>query len=187
MNPLKSFKHKIGQFARSEKRGIRNPFVIVTTPPELEHKAGEKVEEWSKNEDSLNIKEIKVDKLLPKTESFKIASQLADKTSSEGVKKTLEDNVKEQLVEEIKEDVGEEFIKNKENVLILRNVGSVHPFAKVSGILDEMDRRNIKCAIGIIYPGEIIAGKLSMYGGKSKHYYPAHIIKKQIKEEDLNE
>ncbi len=187
MNSLESFKQRIKQFARSEKRGIRNPFVIVTTPPELEHKTGEKIREWSKSEDSLNIKDVRVDKIFPRTESFKISKQLADQTSSEDVRKTLEDNLKEQLVDEIKESAGDEFVEDKENVVILRNLGSVHPFARASGILDEMDRKNFKCAIGVIYPGEVIAGKLSMYGGKSRHYYPAHIIKEQITEEEINE
>lgn len=187
MNPLENFKERIGQFARSEKRGIRNPFVIVTTPPELEHKVGEKVREWSESEKSLDINDVRIDKLFPKTESFKISSQLADHASSENVRKTLEDNLKEQLVEEIKNEVGEEFVKDKENVIVLRNLGAVHPFARASGILDEMDRRNFKCAIGVIYPGEVIAGKLSMYGGEARHYYPAHIIKQQVTEGDLDE
>ena len=187
MKPLESFKHRIEQFARSEKRGIRNPFVIVTTSPKLEHKVGEKANEWSKSEDSLEIKDVRIDKLFPKTESFKISSQLAEAISSEDIRQTLEDNLKEQLVKEIKKDVGDEFVKNKENVITLTNLGSVNPFARASGILDEMDRKNFKCAIGVIYPGEVIAGKLSMYGGKSRHYYPAHIIREQITEDEINE
>ena len=185
--PLDDFKHRLKQFARSEKRGIRNPFVIVTTSPDLEHKVGEEIRGWSKNGSSLNIRDIEIDKIYPETESFNISKQLAGQTSKEDVKKTLEDNLKEQLVEEIRDNVGDEFVENKENIIVLRNLGSVHPFARASGILDEMDRKNFKCAIGVIYPGEVIAGKLSMYGGKSRHYYPAHIIKEQIKEDEINE
>jgi hypothetical protein len=34
--------------------------------------------------------------------------------------------------------------------------------------------------VGIPFPGEIIGGKLSFFGERAQHYYPAHRIDERI-------
>ena len=50
----------------------------------------------------------------------------------------------------------------------------------VSGARSQRPGRRVQATIGIPFPGEVIGGKLSFFGGESRHYYPAHQIDGQI-------
>jgi hypothetical protein len=43
----------------------------------------------------------------------------------------------------------------------------------------------VKSTIGIPFPGDLVGGKLNIYGGESRHYYPAHQVDEKIREVDL--
>jgi len=180
-DPVKDFKARIKDFALKKKKGIRNPFVIVTVEPSLEHKAAHELESWAKaNGDDMKINCIWMDTLLPKAEVFKIVNDIpVELTSSKNIEQTLKDNLTEDIVDLIEEDYS---LDSRSNVLLLLNIGSLFPFAKASSILDELARRRAKNTVGVLFPGEPMAGRLSLYGERPKHYYPAHTIDKKIEE-----
>jgi len=179
--PLEEFKERINDFALKKKKGIRNPFVIVTVEPSLEHKAAQELERWAKTaENDMKVNCIQMDTLLPKAEVFQIVNEIpTDLTSSKAIEQTLEDNLTEDVVDLIEEKYS---FDSRSNVLLLLNVGSLFPFSKASSILDELARRRAKNTVGVLFPGEPMAGRLSLYGERPKHYYPAHTIDKKIEE-----
>lgn len=180
-DPLKDFKERIHDFALKKKKGIRNPFVIVTVEPSLEHKAARKLEKWANTaENDITINCIWMDTLLPKAEVFQIVNEIPiELTSSTEIEQTLKDNLTEDIVNLIEKQYS---LESRSNVLLLLNVGSLFPFAKASSILDELARRRAKNTVGVLFPGEPMAGRLSLYGERPKHYYPAHTIDKKIEE-----
>ncbi len=180
-DPIKNFKKRIKDFALKKKKGIRNPFVIVTVEPPLEHKAARELELWAKTaENEMKINCIWMDTLFPQTEVFQIINEIPiELTSLEAVEQTLKDNLTEDIVDLIEEKYS---LDSRSNVLLLLSVGSLFPFAKASGVLDELARRRAKNTVGVLFPGEPMAGRLSLYGERPKHYYPAHTIDKKIEE-----
>lgn len=186
--PLERFKAELKSFAEGERKGIRNPFVIVPIKPELEDLVTDRFEEWSEevshSSNDLEVDEVRLNELLPRTEAFRIVRNFSS-SDKEGIRDTLSENLSSQIVEEIIEEVGRDEVGKQNQIILLLNLGSLYPFTRASEILDELDRQNVKATIGIPFPGEVIAGKLSFYGEESRHYYPAHRIDEQITEEDL--
>lgn len=185
-NPLKKFKEQLLEFAKEERRGIRNPFVIVPIDPPFEHRAAEKLGNWANqiSSSSNNIKAypIWLDKLMPKTEVFQLVVNLdIGRDDTKIVEKTLQDNLANNLVDLIIDEKLKGNIEKRKQILLLLKLGSLYPFTRASQLLDELDRRNVRSTIGILFPGEIFAGKLSFFGKRSRHYYPAHRIDSQIK------
>lgn len=187
-SPLERFKYRLKEFAKGERRGIRNPFVIVPVDPPFEYQAARQLSTWarqlSSSPNGIDSSVIWLDELFPRTDVFKMVLKLANVSNDkESIEKTLQDNLSEELVtlileEKLKDD-------EHEHILLLLKLGSIYPFSHASELLDELDRRKVKSTIGILFPGEIFAGKLSLFGKHARHYYPAHRIDNQITEAHL--
>ena len=187
--PLQKFKKKLDDFAKGEKRGIRNPFVIVPVEPQYERLLGKKLKNWAKKKESekINIRIFELDKLLPKTTVFKIMMSFSSTdVESQEIEDTLRDNLGQEIASLIKEDI-KEISNESETIVLLLNLGSLYPFTRASELLDEFDRLKVKATIGIPFPGEVIGGKLSFFGVDARLYYPAHRIEEQIEGGHLND
>jgi hypothetical protein len=100
----------------------------------------------------------------------------------------MQDRLAEELVEEmITNEIDDDRLETQQHVVLLLNLGSLYPFTRASELLDELDRRNVRSTIGIPFPGDVVGGKLSFFGGDSRHYYPAHQIDGQIREVHLQQ
>lgn len=199
-SPYRTFKEKICTFARGQ-HGIRNPFVIAAVDPAVEHQTTERLEAWATNAaeapaipDGVTIQPIWLDELLPRTDVYKLLVDLGEPLSDfedgisagERIEETMQDRLAEELVQQmIDDEIVEEKLKTQSHVVLLLNLGSLYPFSRASELLDELDRRNVKSTIGIPFPGDVVGGKLSFFGGPSRHYYPAHQIDGQIREVHL--
>lgn len=177
MTPLEDFKQKLIQFARGERRGIRNPFVTVPVEPRLEYRVGEHLATWARtrsNEPPITV--IRLDDVFPRTDVFQVATSVSGETSDvthEAIQETLEDNLGQELVEMIVNE-NAELMAQTEQVVLLLHLGSLYPFTRASELLDELDRLQVQATIGIPFPGRVIGGKLSFFGEDARHYYPAH-------------
>jgi hypothetical protein len=192
VNPLHDFKRKLGAFAVGEKRGIRNPFVMVPVVPEAEQITAQHLVQWAEGDAPAPATVVYLDRLMPETEVFQTLLQVPTSFYENGAsprraaseEKTLRDNLAVEIVDRI--------VKNERaacstsrHILLLLHLGALYPFARASELLDEMDRRRVKATIGIPFPGEVIGGKLSFFGERAQHYYPAHRIDGQIAADHL--
>jgi len=194
-SPYREFKEKLRTFAQGQ-HGIRNPFVIAAVEPAVEHRVADRLETWSDGRiespeipDSVTVQPIWLDELLPQTDVYKLLVDLGDPLADldgdtspgERIKGTMQDQLAEELVQQMVEhELSEEQLETQSHVVLLLNLGSLYPFTRASELLDELDRRNVKSTIGIPFPGDVVGGKLSFFGGESRHYYPAHQIDGQI-------
>lgn len=194
-SPYREFKEKLRTFAQGQ-HGIRNPFVIAAVEPAVEHRVADRLETWSDGRmespeipDSVTIQPIWLDELLPQTDVYKLLVDLGDPLADldgdtspgERIEGTMQDQLAEELVQQMVEhELSEEQLETQSHVVLLLNLGSLYPFTRASELLDELDRRNVKSTIGIPFPGDVVGGKLSFFGGESRHYYPAHQIDGQI-------
>ena len=189
-SPYKGFKKRLCDFAQGQ-RGIRNPFVIAAVDPAMENRIATRLVEWSEGDedpeipDGVTVQPIWLDELLPRTDVYKLLVDLGEETSPEMTKSTMQDTLAEELVQEILENEAEGGFGEQSHVMLLLHLGSLYPFSRASEILDELDRRNVKSTVGIPFPGNVDAGKLSFFGTDSRHYYPAHQIDRQIREVHL--
>jgi len=192
VNPLHDFKEKLRAFAMGEKRGIRNPFVMVPVAPSSEQKTAQHLARWAQDDAPAPATVVYLDRLMPKTEVFQTLLQVPSSFYENGAsprraaseEKTLRDNLAVEIVDHI--------VKNEQaacatarHILMLLHLGALYPFSRASELLDEMDRRRVKATIGIPFPGKVIGGKLSFFGERAQHYYPAHRIDGQITENHL--
>ena len=194
-SPYREFKEKLSTFAQGQ-HGIRNPFVIAAVEPAVEHRVADRLETWSDGRmespeipDSVTVQLIWLDELLPQTDVYKLLVDLGDPLADldgntspgERIEGTMQDQLAEELVQQMVEhELSEEQLETQSHVVLLLNLGSLYPFTRASELLDELDRRNVKSTIGIPFPGDVVGGKLSFFGGESRHYYPAHQIDGQI-------
>ena len=194
-SPYREFKEKLSTFAQGQ-HGIRNPFVIAAVEPAVEHRVADRLETWSDGRmespeipDSVTVQPIWLDELLPQTDVYKLLVDLGapladlddDTSPGERIEGTMQDQLAEELVQQMVEhELSEEQLETQSHVVLLLNLGSLYPFTRASELLDELDRRNVKSTIGIPFPGDVVGGKLSFFGGESRHYYPAHQIDGQI-------
>lgn len=199
-SPYREFKMKLHTFAQGQ-RGIRNPFVIAAVDPAVEHRVADRLETWSSGRmeqperpDGVTVQPIRLDELLPQTDVYKLLVDLGeplatldgDVSPAERIEETMQDRLAQELVQEIiTNKLGNEQLETQSHVMLLLNLGSLYPFTRASELLDELDRRNVKSTIGIPFPGNVMGGKLSFFGGESRHYYPAHQISGQIQEVHL--
>jgi len=185
--PLSDFKKRLVQFAQGTKRGIRNPFVMVPVDPPMEQKTAAHLHEWAQSGPAVPVKPVYLDRVMPRTDVFQTVVGLpaAFYTNGEGgsratlEEQTLQDNLATEMVEQIIA-AHDEACAREEQVLLLLHLGALYPFARASALLDEMDRRRVRATVGIPFPGEIIGGKLSFFGERAQHYYPAHRIDEPI-------
>lgn len=192
--PLPDFKDRLRDFATGTKHGIRNPFVIVPVKPSLEQLAAQHLSMWSQNEAPVPTTVVYLDRVMPKTQVFQTVVGLPDSFHRNGndgdrterEEKTLRDNLAVEMVQHIVTEHRDACEETRRIVLLL-HLGALYPFARASELLDEMDRRRVRATIGIPFPGEIIGGRLSFFGERARHYYPAHRIQGQITEADLQE
>lgn len=196
-NPLKNFTRELVDFASGERRGIRNPFVMVPVEPSVEHRVTEQLIKWADSDrpdtltdwsgvedqagNELTVECVRLDHLMPETRVFETVLDLGpiERTTSDSVAETLQTSMAEELIETLVNDQLEGQ-NAQQNILLLGNLGSLYPFTRASELLDELDRRNVKTTIGIPFPGSIIGGKLSFFDEDARHYYPAHRIDTQI-------
>ncbi|TKX59466.1 DUF1788 domain-containing protein [Halorubrum sp. SS5] len=194
-SPYREFKEKLRTFAQGQ-HGIRNPFVIAAVEPAVEHRVADRLETWSDGQmespeipDAVTVQPIWLDELLPQTDVYKLLVDLGDPLADldddtspgERIEGTMQDQLAEELVQQMVEhELSEEQLETQSHVVLLLNLGSLYPFTRASELLDELDRRNVKSTIGIPFPGDVVGGKLSFFGGESRHYYPAHQIDGQI-------
>ena len=193
VSPYRAFKEKLCTFAEGQ-AGIRNPFVIAAVDPPLEHRIAGRLSDWIGREEPPEIDEgitvqvIWLDELLPRTKVFDLCVSLGDSTSSQRIEQTMQDTLAEELVEEmIVHEIDAEKLTSQRHIVLLVHLGSLYPFTRASELLDELDRRNVRCTIGIPFPGDVVGGKLSFFGGDSRYYYPAHQIDGQIRARDLQQ
>lgn len=199
-SPYREFKEKLRTFAKGQ-HGIRNPFVIAAVDPPVEHRVTDRLETWAngreespKIPDNITVQPIWLDELLPQTDVYKLLVDLGeplsdldgDTPSGERIEETMQDQLAKELVQRMVEDeLSNDQLETQSHVVLLLNLGSLYPFTRASELLDELDRRNVKSTIGIPFPGDVVGGKLSFFGGESRHYYPAHQIDNPIKEVHL--
>jgi len=194
-SPYREFKEKLHTFAQGQ-HGIRNPFVIAAVDPAIEHRVADRLATWSDGRkedpeipDNVTVQPIWLDELLPRTDVYKLLVDLGeplaelegDTSPGERIEETMQDRLAEELVQQmIEHELSEAQLETQSHVVLLLNLGSLYPFTRASELLDELDRRNVKSTIGIPFPGDVVGGKLSFFGGESRHYYPAHQIDGQI-------
>ncbi|ELZ40994.1 hypothetical protein C471_07420 [Halorubrum saccharovorum DSM 1137] len=194
-SPYREFKEKLQTFAQGQ-HGIRNPFVIAAVDPTVEHRVTERLETWSAGQaespeipSDITVQPIWLDELLPRTDVYELLvdlgaplAELGDEPSpGERIEATMQDRLADELVQRmIERELDEAQLEDQSHVVLLLNLGSLYPFTRASELLDELDRRNVKSTIGIPFPGDVVGGKLSFFGGESRHYYPAHQIDGQI-------
>ncbi|RRJ28507.1 BREX protein BrxB domain-containing protein [Halocatena pleomorpha] len=193
-SPYLAFKEKLCTFADGQ-AGIRNPFVIAAVDPSIEHRVTDRLSAWTTNadeapaiENGASVQLIWLDELLPETKVHNLSVALGGKTTAERIEETMQDRLAEELVEEIiVSEIDDDRLQTQQHIVLLLNLGSLYPFTRASELLDELDRRNVRSTIGIPFPGDIVGGKLSFFGGESRHYYPAHQIDVQIREVHLQQ
>ena len=194
-SPYREFKEKLRTFAQGQ-HGIRNPFVIAAVDPAVEHRVADRLATWSDGRkeapeipENVTVQPICLDELLPRTDVYKLLVDLGeplaelegDTSPGERIEETMQDRLAEELVQQmIEHELSEAQLETQSHVVLLLNLGSLYPFTRASELLDELDRRNVKSTIGIPFPGDVVGGKLSFFGGESRHYYPAHQIDGQI-------
>lgn len=191
-SPYREFKQKLCTFAGGQ-HGIRNPFVIAAVDPAVEHRIATRLDNWATGADEspsipddTTVQPIWLDELLPRTDVFKLLTDLGDETLPTRIEGTLQDRLAEELVQEmVGRMIEPDNLESQHHVVLLLHLGSLYPFTRASELLDELDRRNVKSTIGIPFPGDVVGGKLSFFGGDSRHYYPAHQIDGQIREVHL--
>lgn len=201
-NPLVDFTTDLIDFARGDRRGIRNPFVMVPVDPPIERRVSTILEAWAAQRGSdrladwetaadadgtpVTVTGVRLDALLPETTAFRTSTDLGplDRVDTESVQGTLERNLASELIDRLIERyLREDEIANEQtSVLVLLNLGCVYPFSRASELLDELDRRNVKTTVGIPFPGSVIGGRLSFFDEDARHYYPAHRIDTKITE-----
>jgi len=201
-NPLARFTQELIDFARGERRGIRNPFVMVPVDPPIEKQVVTRLEEWTTPGDvgilaewedvtdgrgtPVTVTSVRLDGLLSETTAFRTSTDLGplETVSSESVEQTLQRNLASELVSKlIKAYLGDGGVANNQtSVLVLLGLGGLYPFTRASELLDELDRRNVNTTVGIPFPGSVIGGRLSFFNEDARHYYPAHRIDDQIVE-----
>ncbi|GAA0679109.1 BREX protein BrxB domain-containing protein [Natronoarchaeum mannanilyticum] len=194
-SPYREFKEKLRTFAQGQ-HGIRNPFVIAAVDPAIEHQTADRLETWASGRieppeipDEVTVQPIWLDELLPQTDVYKLLVDLGepladlddDTSPGKRIEETMQDQLAEELVQQMVEhELSKEQLETQSHVVLLLNLGSLYPFTRASELLDELDRRNVKSTIGIPFPGDVVGGKLSFFGGESRHYYPAHQIDEPI-------
>ncbi len=200
-NPMVEFTDELVDFARGERRGIRNPFVMVPVEPNIEHRVTQRLEQWATDpsgglkgwEDvsdtkgkNVTVTSVRLDELLPQTTAFETSTDLGplDRVDTEAVEETLERNLAPELVETlISEYLASGTVYNhRSSVIVLLNLGSLYPFTRASELLDELDRKNVSTTVGIPFPGRVIGGRLSFFNENARHYYPAHRIGDKVTE-----
>jgi len=193
-SPYLAFKEKLCTFADGQ-AGIRNPFVIAAVDPSVEHRVADRLSGWATGTeeppavgDGVTVQPIWLDELLPKTKVYNLSVALGGETTAERIEETMQDRLAEELVEEmITNEIDDDRLETQQHVVLLLNLGSLYPFTRASELLDELDRRNVRSTIGIPFPGDVVGGKLSFFGGDSRHYYPAHQTDGQIREVHLQQ
>ena len=190
--PLREFKKRLIAFATGQKRGIRNPFVMVPVKPSFEQKAAQHLAQWARADTPVPVTTVYLDRVMPETEVFQTVLKLPASFYTNGAlanraereANTLRDNLAVEMVQHIVRSYQGE-CQGVGHILLLLHLGALYPFARASELLDEMDRRRVQATIGIPFPGEVIGGKLSFFGERAQHYYPAHRIDGQISGPDL--
>jgi hypothetical protein len=185
--PLADFKERLTAFATGQKRGIRNPFVMVPVDPPAEQTTASRLQTWADGETPVPVEPVYLDRVMPRTDVFQTVLGLpcdfyqdgSTDDPTEVEKQTLKDNLATEMVDEIISTYEDACSRTKQ-VLLLLHLGALYPFARSSELLDEMDRRRVQATVGIPFPGEIIGGKLSFFGERAQHYYPAHRIDERI-------
>lgn len=206
-DPLKHFQETLLEFVTKQRRGIRNPFVIVPVDPAYERKMTGALTNWqpqTDREETIPVQHIYLDEVLPKTDVYETVTSIPEKalesaqsTGSSGsesaedlaqqrIEATLRENLAVEIVDVILNEHGD-IRQNEEQIVLLLNLGSLYPFARASELLDELDRRRARSTVGIPFPGSVIGGKLAFFGDaeKARHYYPAHRVDQQITGEYL--
>ncbi|MCS4047586.1 hypothetical protein GGQ04_002735 [Salinibacter ruber] len=185
--PLADFTDRLTAFATGQKRGIRNPFVMVPVDPPAEQTTASRLQTWADGETPVPVEPVYLDRVMPRTDVFQTVLGLPPSfyqngdgaEQAEREEQTLQDNLATEMVDEII-STHEDACGHAEHVLLLLHLGALYPFARSSELLDEMDRRRVQATVGIPFPGEIIGGKLSFFGERAQHYYPAHRIDERI-------
>lgn len=200
-NPLVEFSEELVDFARGERRGIRNPFVMVPVKPNIEHRVTRRLEQWATSPEgglkdwgdvtdtkgaNVTVTSVRLDELLPQTTAFETSTDLGplDRVETDAIEETLERNLAPELVETlISEHITSGRVpNNRSSVLVLLNLGSLYPFTRASELLDELDRKNVSTTVGIPFPGSVVGGRLSFFNESARHYYPAHRVGNQVTE-----
>ena len=200
-NPIVEFTRELVDFARGERRGIRNPFVMVPVKPAIETRVTHRLEQWAQTSEGrladwegvtdpdgipVTVTSVRLDELLPKTTAFQTSTELGalDRVTTESVEGTLKRNLGTELIDQlIQEYLRErEILNERVSVLVLLNLGCLYPFTRASELLDELDRKNVNTTVGIPFPGSVIGGRLSFFNESARHYYPAHRVDEQINE-----
>lgn len=200
-NPLVAFTDELIDFARGERRGIRNPFVMVPVEPRIEHRVTNRLEAWASapegrladwedvtdtSDTAVRITSVRLDALLPQTTAFETSIDLGalERVETAAVEDTLERNLAAELVETlISEHIsGGSVTNDRSSVLVLLGLGSLYPFTRASELLDELDRKNVNTTVGIPFPGSVVGGRLSFFNERARHYYPAHRIGNKVTE-----
>ena len=198
-NPLVEFTTELVDFARGERRGIRNPFVMVPVEPKIEHRLTKRLETWASAPDGglknwenvtdtrgadVTVTSVRLDALMPETTAFETSIDLGalDRVETDAVEDTLERNLAAELVDAlIEKHIKNGTVKNdRSSVLVLLNLGSLYPFTRASELLDELDRKNVNTTVGIPFPGSVVGGRLSFFNEHARHYYPAHRIGNKV-------
>lgn len=194
-NPMIKFSRELVDFARGERRGIRNPFVMVPVQPRIENRVTRRLEQWTNTPDGrladwesatdadgtqVTATSIRLDELFPQTTAFQTSAELGplDHVSTDSVEGTLKRNLGSELIDQLIEEYirSGQVYNDRTSILVLLNLGSLYPFTRASELLDELDRKSVNTTVGIPFPGSVIGGRLSFFDENARHYYPAHRV-----------
>jgi hypothetical protein len=193
-SPYRAFKERLCTFADGQ-AGIRNPFVIAAVDPAVEHRVTERLQTWANEatepptrDGAVTVQPLWLDELLSKTTVYTLSVALGDETAPARIEETMQNRLADELVQRmVDHEIDEHKLESQHHIVLLLNLGSLYPFTRASELLDELDRRNVRSTIGIPFPGDIVGGELSFFGGDSRHYYPAHQIDGRIREVHLRQ
>lgn len=188
--PLEEFTERLADFAAG-RRGIRNPFVIVPVEPKYERRVADRLFEWAANPHETEgfpregtVQVLWLDELFVETDVFDLAVDLGRQVDPATITDTMQDRLAEELVGVMLDEIASP--NRQRHVVVLTHLGSLYPFTRASELLDELDRRTVQSTIGIPFPGDIVAGRLSFFGEESRNYYPAHQIDDRIEGVNLD-
>lgn len=200
-NPLVEFTTELVDFARGERRGIRNPFVMVPVEPAIENRVTRRIEHWTVSPDGrltdwegttdnddrpITVTAVRLDELLPQTAAFQTSNDLGplEDVNTDSVEGTLSRNLATEIVDKVIENHIRRpgLLNERVSIIVLLNLGSLYPFTRASELLDELDRKNVNTTVGIPFPGSVIGGRLSFFNEKARHYYPVHRVDEQVTE-----
>jgi len=150
LSPLTKFKNQLQAFAKGERQGIRNPFVMVPVEPSAEQKVAQHLHAWAQGDGEVPTSVVLLDRVLPQTEVFEKLLGLPDsfyagdslQKRGQREQETLRDNAAQEMVAEIV-STHEETCQKERQVLLLLHLGALFPFGRASRATAQLREKSV--------------------------------------------